>query len=85
MTDVTQILVNIEHGDPSAADQLLPLVYRELRRLAEARLSHKKPGPTLQATAIVHEAYIRLVNVSEALLNTRTFVTFPREYSPLSL
>lgn len=66
MTDVTQILSEIEQGDPSAADQLLPLVYDELRRLAAARLKHEKPGQTLQATALVHEAYVRLVNVPEA-------------------
>ena len=66
MTDVTRILSEIEHGDPSAADQLLPLVYDELRKLAAARLRHEKPGQTLQATALVHEAYVRLVNVAEA-------------------
>jgi RNA polymerase sigma factor (TIGR02999 family) len=66
MTDVTQILSEIEKGDPSAADQLLPLVYDELRRLAAARLKQEKPGQTLQATALVHEAYVRLVNASEA-------------------
>lgn len=72
MTDVTQILSEIENGDPSAADQLLPLVYDELRRLAGARLRNEKPGQTLQATALVHEAYVRLVNVSEAQYwNTR--------------
>jgi RNA polymerase sigma factor (TIGR02999 family) len=61
MTDVTQILSQIEQGDPTAAEQLLPLVYDELRRLAAARLAHEKPGQTLQATALVHEAYLRLV------------------------
>ena len=66
MNDVTLILSRIENGDPSAADQLLPLVYDELRKLAAARLGHEKSGQTLQATALVHEAYIRLVNVSEA-------------------
>lgn len=65
MTNVTQILSQIEDGDPSAADQLLPLVYSELRRLAAARLRHEQPGQTLQATALVHEAYVRLVNVPE--------------------
>lgn len=59
---VTQILSNIEQGDPSAADQLLPLVYEELRKLAAAKLCHEKPGLTLQATALVHEAYVRLVD-----------------------
>ena len=61
MCDVTQILSQIESGDPSAAEQLLPLVYDELRKLAATRLAQEKPGQTLQATALVHEAYIRLV------------------------
>jgi RNA polymerase sigma factor (TIGR02999 family) len=61
MSDVTRILTAIEQGDARAADQLLPLVYEELRRLAAAKLSHEPPGQTLQATALVHEAYIRLV------------------------
>ena len=61
MSDVTQILSQIESGDPSAADKLLPLVYEELRKLAAAKLAHEKPGQTLQATALVHEAYLRLV------------------------
>jgi len=62
MPDVTQILSQIETGDPSAAKQLLPLVYDELRKLASARLAQEKPGQTLQATALVHEAYLRLVD-----------------------
>ena len=66
MTDVTQILSQIEQGDSSAAEQLLPLVYDELRRLAMARLAEEKPGQTLQATALVHDAYIRLVDVAKA-------------------
>src|SRR6185436_4868282 len=66
MTDVTQILSAIEQGDPSAAEQLLPLVYDELRQLAAQRLAQEKPGHTLQATALVHEAYLRLVDVKEA-------------------
>jgi RNA polymerase sigma factor (TIGR02999 family) len=61
MSEVTRILSQIESGDPAAADQLLPLVYDELRKLAAARLAHEKPGQTLQATALVHEAYLRLV------------------------
>ena len=61
MTDVTQILNAIEQGDPSAAEQLLPQVYDELRKLAAHRMAQEKPGQTLQATALVHEAYIRLV------------------------
>jgi RNA polymerase sigma factor (TIGR02999 family) len=66
MSDVTRILSQIESGDPSAAEQLLPLVYDELRKLAAARLAHEKPGHTLQATALVHDAYIRLVDVEKA-------------------
>ena len=66
MTDVTQILSQIESGDPSAAEQLLPLVYQELRKLAAAKLAQEKPGQTLQATALVHDAYIRLVDVEKA-------------------
>ena len=66
MTDVTHILSQIEGGDPSAAEQLLPLVYQELRKLATAKLLQEKPGQTLQATALVHEAYLRLVNVQRA-------------------
>jgi len=62
MSDVTRILSQIEAGDPSAADQLLPLVYEALRKLAAAKLAQEKPGQTLQATALVHEAYIRLVD-----------------------
>jgi RNA polymerase sigma factor (TIGR02999 family) len=61
MSDVTQILSRIESGDPSAAEQLLPLVYDELRKLAAARLAQEKPGQTMQATALVHDAYLRLV------------------------
>jgi RNA polymerase sigma factor (TIGR02999 family) len=63
MSDVTQILNAIERGDPAAAEQLLPLVYGELRQLAAQRLAQEKPGQTLQATALVHEAYLRLVDV----------------------
>ena len=66
MTQVTRILSQIESGDPSAADQLLPLVYDELRKLAAAKLAQERPGQTLQATGLVHDAYIRLVNVEEA-------------------
>ena len=66
MSDVTRILSQIESGDPAAAEQLLPLVYDELRRLARARLGHEKPGQTLQATALVHEAYLRLVGQDSA-------------------
>jgi DNA-directed RNA polymerase specialized sigma24 family protein len=61
MSDVTQLLAAIDQGDARAAEQLLPLVYAELRKLAAAKLAHEKPGQTLQATALVHEAYLRLV------------------------
>src|SRR5262245_22522720 len=61
MSEVTRILSSIEEGEPSAAEQLLPLVYDELRKLAAQRLAQEKPGQTLQATALVHEAYLRLV------------------------
>ena len=66
MTPVTRILTAIEQGDPHAAAELLPLVYDELRQLAAQRLAHEKPGQTLQATALVHEAYLRLVDVAKA-------------------
>jgi RNA polymerase sigma factor (TIGR02999 family) len=65
MNDVTRILEAIEHDDPKAAEELLPLVYEELRRLAQQRLAREKPGQTLQATALVHEAYLRLVDGQE--------------------
>jgi len=68
MSDVTRILSAIEQGDPPAAEQLLPLVYDELRKLAAQRLAQEKPGQTLQATALVHEAYLRLVG-SEQVQN----------------
>ena len=66
MADVTQILSAIEQGDPHAAEQLLPLVYDELRKLAAAKMVQEKPGQTLQATALVHEAYVRLVDADRA-------------------
>ncbi len=66
MSDVTRILSQIEHGDGQAAEQLLPLVYEELRKLAAQKMAQEKPGQTLQATALVHEAYIRLVDVDKA-------------------
>jgi hypothetical protein len=65
MSEVTRILSNIEQGDPKAAEQLLPLVYNELRQLAAQRLAQEMPGQTLQATALVHEAYLRLVDVEK--------------------
>jgi RNA polymerase sigma factor (TIGR02999 family) len=66
MSDVTRILSQIESGDPQAAGQLLPLVYEELRKLAAAKLAQERPGQTLQATALVHDAYLRLVDVERA-------------------
>src|SRR5206468_7415320 len=66
MSDVTRILSQIESGDPNAAEQLLPLLYDELRRLAAAKLAVEKPGQTLQATALVHEAYLRLVGSDDS-------------------
>src|SRR6187200_792319 len=65
MSDVTRILSQIEQGDPQAAEKLLPLVYDELRKLAAVKLAQEKPGQTLQATALVHEAYLRLVGGSQ--------------------
>src|SRR5215471_1848644 len=65
MSDVTRILDQIQQGDPSAAEQLLPLVYDELRKLAAERMAQEKPGQTLQATALVHEAYLRLVDADK--------------------
>jgi RNA polymerase sigma factor (TIGR02999 family) len=66
MIQLTHLLSNLEHRDPSAAEQLLPLVYDELRRLAAQQLAHEKPGQTLQETALVHEAYVRLVGSGDA-------------------
>jgi RNA polymerase sigma factor (TIGR02999 family) len=68
MSDVTRILSAIEQGDPHAAEQLLPLVYDELRRLAAEKLANEPPGQTLQATALIHEAYLRLVDVDQPQL-----------------
>src|SRR5437763_13333252 len=65
MTDVTRLLSAIDQGDTKAAEQLLPLVYDELRKLASQKLAQEKPGQTLQATALVHEAYVRLVDVAK--------------------
>ena len=71
MDDVTRILSAIEQGDLHAAEQLLPLVYAELRRLAAQKLAHEAPGQTLQATALVHEAYLRLVGTQDPGWNSR--------------
>jgi RNA polymerase sigma factor (TIGR02999 family) len=72
MTEFTRILNAIEKGDAKATDELLPLVYEELRRLAARKISHEAPGQTLQATALVHEAYIRLVGSENQNWNSRT-------------
>ena len=72
MSDVTQILNAIDAGDPQAAEQLLPLVYNELRKLAAQKLAQEKPGQTLEATALVHEAYLRLVG-DQQFANRRHF------------
>jgi RNA polymerase sigma factor (TIGR02999 family) len=71
MSDVTLILAQIEAGDPAAAEQLLPLVYDELRKLAAAKLAHEQPGQTLVATALVHEAYLRLVGDAATCWDSR--------------
>jgi len=81
MNDVTRILAAIEKGDSQAAERLLPLVYDERRRLANAKMAHEKPGQTLQATALVHEAYLRLVDQEHAQHwhNRRHFFTAAAE------
>jgi RNA polymerase sigma factor (TIGR02999 family) len=71
MNEVTRILNAIDHGDSNAAEQLLPLVYAELRKLAAQKLAREKPGQTLEATALVHEAYVRLVGTSDAEWQSR--------------
>jgi RNA polymerase sigma factor (TIGR02999 family) len=75
MSDVTRLLCAIEGGEPQAADQLLPLVYTELRQLAARQMAHEKPGQTLEPTALVHEAYLRLVDQTHPQLfaNRRHF------------
>jgi RNA polymerase sigma factor (TIGR02999 family) len=72
MSEVTRILMAVEQGDARALDRLLPAVYRELRQLAAQKLSHEKPGQTLQATALVHEAYLRLVGVEGLAWKSKT-------------
>jgi RNA polymerase sigma factor (TIGR02999 family) len=81
MSDVTRILSQVERGDSHAAEQLLPLVYDELRKLAAAKLAHEKPGQTLDPTALVHEAYLRLVDqaTSPAWQNRRHFLAAAAE------
>ncbi len=71
MTDLTQILLSAQNGEPRAAEQLLPLVYEELRKLAAAKLTHERPGQTLQATALVHEAWLRLAGPDQHTWNGR--------------
>lgn len=71
MSDVTQLLHALDAGDPKAADQLLPLVYEELRQVAAIRMAQEKPGQTLQATALVHEAWLRLVGTEEQRWDSR--------------
>ena len=71
MSDVTQILQRVEHGDPRAADELLPLVYEELRKLAAHKMAHEAAGNTLQPTALVHEAWLRLVGAPDHEWNSR--------------
>ena len=79
MNDITRILSAIEQGDPQATEQLWPLVYDELRRLAGAQMAREMPGQTLDATALVHEAYLRLVDVDKAQqFNSRN----PTRHSP---
>lgn len=85
MSEITQVLAAIEAGDARAASQLLPLVYDELRQLAAARLADEKPGHTLQPTALVHEAYLRLVGDGQPQdWNGRKPVPFRYEYLPLA-
>ena len=81
LSDITQIIARIESGDQLASDELLPLVYQQLRKLAEAKLSQEKPGQTLQATALVHEAYLRLVDRADPQQweNSRHFFTAAAE------
>jgi hypothetical protein len=82
MNDFTRILSAVEQGDPQAAAQLLPLVYDELRKLAAQRLAQEKPGQTLQATALVHEAYLRLVDVDNLQEWDGRGTSLPRQPTP---
>ena len=80
MNDVTRVLQSIEQGDPKAADELLPLVYEELRKLASWRMAREAPGQTLQATALVHEAYLRLIGqADQSWQNSRHFFSAAAE------
>jgi len=78
MSDVTRILQSIEDGNPKAAEELLPLVYDELRKLDVAKMAREHAGLTLQATSLVHQAYIRLVDVDRAQLGTRAATFLPQ-------
>src|SRR5512146_218943 len=71
MTDVTQVLLALERGDPKAADELLPLVYEELRKLAACKMAREAPGQTLQPTALVHEAWLRLAGNEQSRWDSR--------------
>ena len=82
MNEVTRILAAIEQGEPGAADRLLPLVYDELRKLAATRLAREKPGQTLQATALVHEAYLRLVGGDDQRRGTAAATSSARRPRP---
>jgi DNA-directed RNA polymerase specialized sigma24 family protein len=82
MNDVTHILSAIEQGDPRAAEELLPLVYDELRKLAAQKLSQEQSGQTLQATALVHEAYLRLVDAERDFDWIAAVISSPRPPSP---
>ena len=82
MSDVSRILTAIEQGEPQAAERLLPLVYDELRKLASQRLAEQKPGQTLQATALVHEAWIRLVDREQARAGTGAGIFSPPPPKP---
>ena len=82
MTEVTRILAAIEQGDPQVAEQLLPLVYSELRRLATRKLSHEAPGQTLQATGLVHEAYLRWLTLRRPSNGTAGDTSSPPRQRP---
>ena len=82
MNEVTRILSAIEQGDPHAAEQLLPLVYDELRRLAAGKLAREKVGQTLEATALVHEAYLRLVGDQQFANRRHFFAAAARSHAP---
>ena len=79
MSEVTRILGSMEVGDPQAAEQLLPLIYEELRRLAAAKMAHETPGQTLQPTALVHEAWLRLVGEDRSWANRHQFFSAAAE------